>query len=124
MAPCPRGTHQAPLDIQRDAETARLTTIMLQAQPEDFHRVARRDRQAQLAGDVVAPVRKRAIARAMLDADVTGPGRPRHGRPERAAHLIAQVERFARRIADRIVRPGGEPVLTAVLRPGIATAAL
>ena len=48
--------------------------------------------------------------------------RQRRRRPELAAVVIAHVEDLAGPVADRIVRPGRELVVAAVLRPGIAAA--
>src|SRR6185369_1977816 len=44
------------------------------------------------------------------------------GGPQVTGGFIANVQRFARRVADRIVRPGRELVLPAVLGPGVAAA--
>ncbi len=46
----------------------------------------------------------------------------RHGRgaPDQPGFLIAQVERFARQVSDRVVAPGGQAVFAAVLCPGAA----
>jgi hypothetical protein len=40
--------------------------------------------------------------------------------PEIAGYLVANVERFAARVSDRIVRPRRELVLAAVSSPGVA----
>ncbi len=47
--------------------------------------------------------------------------RQRRGRPDRARVVITQIHNLARRIADRIVRPGCQTVLTTVQRPRAAT---
>src|SRR6185369_9234075 len=44
--------------------------------------------------------------------------------PQLATIFIADVYRLSRRIANRVIRPRGELVLTAVDRPGIARARL
>src|SRR5438309_6101806 len=44
----------------------------------------------------------------------------RRGRPDLAGSFIPDVHRLAGRVDDRIVRPGRELVLTAVLGPGVA----
>src|SRR5215212_4404914 len=45
-------------------------------------------------------------------------------RPELAGILVAQVDHFAGRIVDRVVRPGGELILTAVPAPRVTAARL
>ena len=46
----------------------------------------------------------------------------RRGSPDIAILLVAQIDGLARRIDDRIVRPGRELILLAVDRPAVATA--
>jgi hypothetical protein len=94
--------------------------VIDQPQPKELDRVVGRNRQAQLAGDAVALLRKRAIAEAVLHAHMPTAGRLRRRRPHPAVGLVAQVQH----IADRVVRPGREPVFAAILRPGVAAAAL
>ena len=50
--------------------------------------------------------------------------RQRRGRPETPALLVADVERLAAGVGDRVVVPGREPEFVAVLRPGVGAAAL
>ena len=49
-------------------------------------------------------------------------GRLRRGRPEAAAVFVANVDRLAAHVGDRIVGPGGEPELVAVVHPRAAAA--
>src|SRR3972149_5803482 len=48
----------------------------------------------------------------------------RHGRrtPQVARVVVAQIERLARTIGDRVVRPGGDLAFAAVDGPGVAAA--
>ena len=48
--------------------------------------------------------------------------RQRRGGPEIACVFVAQIERFARPIAHRIIRPRRDLILTAVDRPRVAAA--
>src|SRR3954453_16926165 len=45
-------------------------------------------------------------------------------RPELAGILVAQVDPFAGRTVDRVIRPGREVILTAVPAPRVTTARL
>src|SRR6185503_8447881 len=48
-----------------------------------------------------------------------------HRRPPQLARVfIAHLDRLAGRVADRVIRPGGKLVLTAVERPGVTGARL
>ncbi len=46
------------------------------------------------------------------------------GRPEMVGGWLVQVQHFAARVGDGIVRPGCQLVLAAVLGPGVAGASL
>ena len=48
------------------------------------------------------------------------PDRLRRCAPKIAGHLVANVDRFAGWISDRVIRPWRQLVLTTVLRPGVA----
>src|SRR5258708_2511362 len=64
-----------------------------------------------VAPAVASPIERRLVA-----------NRQRRRAPQIAGVVVAQIECLARTIADRVVRPGGELVLTAVDGPGIAAA--
>src|SRR6202040_3086403 len=57
-----------------------------------------------------------------------GPGlltdRQHGGTPQFATVFVPPIYRFARRVADRVIRPWGELVLTAVERPCVTRARL
>ena len=68
----------------------------------------------QLGDDAVLGVLEDAVAKAVADDVRRGAaGRQRRGRPELAGLLVADVERLAAGVLDRIVVPGREPKLVA-----------
>src|SRR5581483_5181693 len=58
-----------------------------------------------------------------VPGDIEGAGfanRGCRGGPKVPALLVTQIDRLSGRVADRIVRPGGQLVLAAVAGPGVA----
>ena len=115
-----------PFDIGGNGEPAGAPRLVDHRETTHLDRVLEGNELQELEGDAVGDVLESAVALSMPD-DVGLPGltnRKRGGAPEIARLLIADVDRLARRIADRIVRPGGELVLTAVERPRVSRARL
>ena len=79
----------------------------------------------QRRGDAVARVLERRCSPGRAGRrTAAAAGGQRRRRPERAGLFVADEERLAGRIADRIVAPRRQPVVVAVDRPGVAGAAL
>ncbi len=113
-----------PFDIGRDLQPARPAGIVAHREPRDLHRIVQRHELQQLERDVVGGDLEAAVALTVA-GDVGGlrVARRAHRRcPELVTVEIAHVERFAGPVGDRIVRPGGELVVAAVLGPGVAAA--
>ena len=96
-----------------------------QAQDEQLHWRLGGDMDGQVLVEAMAVLPPLRRARRMGHAaGVPGAaGGWRHA-PDRRCLLIAQVDRFARRIADHIVAPGSQAVLAAVAGPGEAATGL
>ena len=94
-------------------------------QAADAHGVLGGDEPVELVGDAVRLVLEADAALAV--ADDVGLGRA-HGQrrraPELAGLLVADVDRFAAAVGDRVVVPRGDAVLVAVERPRAADAGL
>ena len=107
-----------PLDVERCAQAAPPRRRVAQRELEDLDGLRGRHEDAETRVDAVTRVLVRAVALAVRDGvELAASGRQRRRRPEAPALLVAQIDRFARRIADRIVPPGREPVVVAVLGP-------
>ena len=93
-------------------------------QARNLDRVGQRHVLQQVERDAVRLVLEAAVAEAVArDVGARGRGSAARSAVHRCAGVfIANVDRFARRVADRVVRPGRELVLAAVLRPGVAAA--
>ena len=83
------------------------------------------DEGAQLAGEAVLDVFEDAVTEAVAGGvcAVAGCG-CQSRRPVAAIMLVAEIERLAAAIADRVVVPGRETVIVGVLAPRIGAAAL
>src|SRR4029450_5326272 len=114
----PRGA-QHPLDVRGDAEAARAPGAVLDAEPRDLHRVVEWDELCELERDPVRGMPEATVAlpvTAHVGPRVFPDGQERRA-PESPGLLVAHVEDLTRRVGHRIVRPGRELVLAAVLRP-------
>ena len=111
-----------PFDISGDGDAPFARRQIGDLQPRDLDWIADRHKLQQFKRDLVRCVRetaeplsvRRRVRRGFL-ADRQC-GRP----PQSARLLVAHINRFARCVADGIVRPGRELVLLAVHRPGKA----
>ena len=90
-------------------------------EPGDLDRIIEWHELQEVERDSVRRVLEAAIALAVSSG--IGPSlladRQHRWAPQLASVFIAHVYRLARRIADRVIRPRGELVLTAVERPGV-----
>ena len=111
-----------PLDVRGDRETPRSARVILDRQPRNLDRVVERHKLQELERDPVRGVLETAVALAV--AGDIGREPPRESAAPSASRarrvFVAHVDHFARRVADRVVRPGRELVFAAVDRPGIA----
>src|SRR5664280_2242357 len=112
-----------PLGVIRRRYAPRPRPKVVHSQPRHLHRVAGRHEHDELLLKPVAASSPLRVACSVSKlACGVGPRRLRRRRPDLRGLLVPQVERFARRVGDRIVRPGGETVLPAVDRPGKSSA--
>ena len=115
---------ERPFGIRHDGEAALAARAVAQSQHAPLDRLDGIDEHQQLRFDALDLDLEAAVALAVRDV-VTRIGATHGlcaGAPDVAAVLVAQVQRLARGIDDRIVGPGRQQVLAAVLRPGEGTA--
>ncbi len=115
---------QRPLDIGGDREASGRVRVVLQSKAGDLDRVRERNELEKVRGDAVGRVLEPAVALAM-PGDVRGgvlADGEQSGPPQRAGVLVADVDGFRARVADRVVGPGGQLILPTVDRPGISRA--
>src|SRR3546814_9494972 len=110
-----------PFDVAGGAEPAGGVTGVAYPQHAELHRRFTCHVHPQLARDAVLLVLVDAVAEAMAHAirAVAGAGQ-RGRRPEPPGLLVADIERLAAGVADRVVVPGREPELMRILRPRVA----
>ena len=109
-----------PFDVTGGGEPARTSGLVVQLEHAVLHRVLQPDVHPQLAGDAVFDMLVHAVAEAVARAIAAGAATWQcHRRPDPAALLVAQVERLARGVADRIVVPRGQAEFVRVLAPGV-----
>ena len=115
--------HQPGIGEQRQA--ARPAAGIAQPDPGDFDRVLARREQAQFLLQSLAMMAVAAVTETVTDF-VRHRLRDRTGRqrPVPTVVLVAQVPGLAMRVQHRVVVPGGQPVLAAVLAPGATGAGL
>ncbi len=121
---CAAGKAEHPFDIGCDRQAPRPAGDVAQGQLRDLDRIVQRHVLQKLEHDTVSldletavpPPVTHEVARAFM-AD-----RQRCRSPDIAGFEIAHIENLAGAVADRIVGPGGELVVAAVLRPGVAAA--
>ncbi len=113
-----------PFDKGGDRQDAATVREVSKGEARDLERVRQRHVLEQVEADALRCDLEAAVpspvpgdVRRLLDPD-----RQRRRRPQGAAVEIVDVENLTGAIADRIVGPGGELVVAAVLRPGIAAA--
>ncbi len=112
---------QHPFHIAGRRQAPAAAGQVAQLQHRELHRLMQRHVHPQLAGDAVLHVLVDAVAEAMAGAVVAlAAARQRLRRPYPPAVLVAQVERFAAGVADRVVVPRRQAELVRVLEPGVA----
>ena len=119
----PLAQHQFPVPGQRQA--TRAPRMVAQLDHHELHRRVHGDVGEQFRGDAGFVVLEHAVAEP-VPAHIAGPaaGGQRRRRPERTRFLVADVERLAAAVAERVVVPGGQPELVRVFHPGVRAAAL
>ncbi len=116
---------QHPFRVKGRGDAARLRRRVFQPQVDHLDGRVRRDKDSHLLAQQVAVVLEDGIACAVSNQiGCRCTTRQRRRRPHLGRFFVAQIDRFARRIGDRIVRPGRQAVLAAVASPGIARAGL
>ena len=112
---------QHPLGVVGRRQPSGLVARVPHGQARELDRVVRRDEQQQFLLQPVALADVPGVALAVADGDGRpGPaGQGRRG-PELAGGFVAQVDRLAGRVGDRVVGPGRQPVHLAVAGPGVA----
>ena len=87
-------------------------------QPHHFHRIIGSDEHAEFRGHFRLTMQKRGVSKTMMYLIASGPrGRIRRWRPVNPGFLIADEDRLAAGITDRIIGPGSESVFVAVVDP-------
>ncbi len=119
----PFAEHQFPVPGQRQA--ARAPRLVAQRDHHELHRRVHGDVGEHFRGDAGLVMLEHAVAEP-VPAHVAGAAArgQRRRRPERARFLVADVERLAAAVAQRVVVPRGEPEFVRVFRPGVRAAAL
>ena len=115
---------QHPFPVAGDRQLPRPAGAVGDLELDELDRRIGGDVDAQLGDDAVFGVFEDAVAEAVAgDVGVSAACRQRRRRPELPGLLVAEIERLAAGVADRVVVPGGEPEFVAVLRPGVGAAA-
>ena len=98
--------------------------MILDGEPGDLNWVREGHELQEVERDPVRRVLEAAVALAMSGG--IGPSlladRQHRRAPQLASVFVAHVDRLAGRVADRVIRPRRELVLTAVERPGVTRA--
>ena len=118
------GSSQHPFHVGGDRKPAGSPRMIADLQPGDLDRVLERYVLQKFERDAVRSMLETAVALAMPDDIGRGlfANRQRRGTPEFAAVFVANVEHFARPIADRIVGPRSDLILLAIDRPRVTAA--
>ena len=116
---------QHPFDIGGDGETAFAQRLVRQFEARDLDGIADRHELQQVECNAVRGIFETAVTLAVVNGvgRVFFADRQGCGTPEFAAVFVAQIDRLARRIANRIVRPWCQQILLAVQGPSEAGAA-
>ena len=115
---------QDPFHIARHRQPPMPLRLVADRQPGDLDRILEGHVLQKLERNAVGGMLEAAIALAMpgdIGRGLLADGERRRA-PDIAVLLVAQIDGFARRIDDGIVRPGRELVLPAVDRPAVAAA--
>src|SRR3546814_794027 len=103
----------------RCLEAVRAWREVAQAQADQFDGRSGGNEDRELLFKSLAARPPCGLARAVLNLTCRMPAcRQRRGGPQTDIFFVAQVQSFALGVADGVVAPGREPVLTAVGRPG------
>ena len=117
---------QHPLDIAGDRQASLPVRVVAQFEQRELDWRVLGDKHRQFGRDAALLVFKHAVAKAVahhISGAWEGAGQ-QGGRPVVAAVFVAQVKRFGVGVADRVVRPGGQPEQLRVFAPGVGAAAL
>ena len=121
---------QCPLHVRREHESPRCRALVANGEAGELHRVVRRNGECELGRDAVARVREGGQTRRVHHVirrrtEFVARGiRTGGGAPHLTRLRVPEKNRFAGRIADGVVEPGGEAIEVAVLHPGESTTAL
>ena len=117
---------QHPFSYANSAQILRSTALIDDPQAHLFHGAVRVHTPTRVYLDIAAPVLERAAAlpvRQVVGNAAVAPG-PWRDAPHFQGFAVLEQKPFRRRVRDRVVRPGGELVQSAVLRPGVTTATI
>ena len=124
----PAQVAEHPFDVPGGRQLARAGPIVGEPQHEELDRRVGGDVDLQLRADAGLAQLEGAVAEAVagdVGARLAFRRRRQRGRrPELAGLLVAQVDRLAAGVGDRIVVPRRQPQLVRVLAPGVAAAGL
>ena len=113
------GRPQDPLGIVRRRQLSPSIAHVLDPQPDQLDRVIGGHQEGQLMVEAVRVLFKGGIALTMTHQGRLGRwNRQRRWAPDLTAVFVSQVDDLARRVRDRVVAPGCQPVRLAVSRPG------
>src|SRR5581483_1050721 len=114
---------QHPFDIARDRNSSCARAGVAQFQQAQLHRLLARCEHAQFAAQIRMRVFVARVAEAMRDqVRIVAARRRWRRRPELAGFLVAQPNRFAARIGERIVVPRRQPELVRVFGERVGAA--
>ncbi len=119
-APRPAGS-ESPLGIVGGGDATLSLPGVGQTELQDLQWSVGRAEDGRPLQESVAVVADDRVARAVHGFVLTvAAGRERRGGPDGSRLLVPQVHGFRRRVGHRVVPPRREPILRAVLRPGVA----
>src|SRR5215813_183363 len=114
-----------PFRVEKNRERSSLVRSILDREPRDLDRIFQRHELEQVERDAPTVVLESTVALAVPDhVGPVVPKRKRCGSPDLVARLVAKENRFAGRVAHRVVGPRRQLVLPAVAGPGVTGARL
>ena len=113
-----------PLDVRGDGEGPCAGRPVRDPEPADLHGILEGHVLEKLELDAMGAMGETAVS--LPVTTMIGPGLLADGQggrpPEVSGVVVAQIDGLSGRIGHRVVRPGRELVLPAILRPGVAGA--
>ena len=107
-----------PLPVSGDGESSRPARVVGDRELGELYRLVLRDEDRQFRGNTLVGMFEHRAADAMShDIRPSATGRLGSGRPGAAGIFVADVDRLAARVRDRVVGPWREPELVAVVDP-------